>query len=104
MTAPTNYEIRAGYSSACNTANHEHCIGCRCGCHETGLGGGGLLVQDEFTNLPCDCGRGPILEGNGTPDVCAACYEEAPVDECDGHPAGPNDPMGVTVYCDGSCR
>lgn len=34
------------------------------------------LVQDEYTNLPCDCGRGPILEGNGTPDVCAACYDE----------------------------
>lgn len=24
--------------------------------------------------------------------------------ECRGHPAGPYDPMGVTVYCDGSCR
>ncbi len=23
---------------------------------------------------------------------------------CEGHPAGPNDPMGQTVYCDGSCR
>lgn len=25
-------------------------------------------------------------------------------DECDGHPAGPHDPMGTTLYCDGSCR
>lgn len=24
--------------------------------------------------------------------------------ECEGHPPGPLDPMGVTVYCDGSCR
>jgi hypothetical protein len=24
--------------------------------------------------------------------------------ECEGHPAGPSDPMGVTVYCDGTCR
>lgn len=24
--------------------------------------------------------------------------------ECQGHPAGPFDPMGQTVYCDGSCR
>lgn len=24
--------------------------------------------------------------------------------ECEGHPAGPFDPMGETVYCDGSCR
>lgn len=23
---------------------------------------------------------------------------------CQGHPAGPGDPMGETVYCDGSCR
>lgn len=23
---------------------------------------------------------------------------------CLGHPAGPDDPMGQTVYCDGSCR
>lgn len=22
---------------------------------------------------------------------------------CAGHPAGPDDPMGVTVYCDGGC-
>jgi hypothetical protein len=25
------------------------------------------------------------------------------MNECEGHPAGPNDPMGETVYCDGSC-
>lgn len=25
-------------------------------------------------------------------------------DDCQGHPAGPFDPMGETVYCDGSCR
>jgi hypothetical protein len=31
---------------------------------------------------------------------------EAELDEleCEGHPAGEFDPMGVTVYCDGSCR
>jgi hypothetical protein len=22
---------------------------------------------------------------------------------CEGHPAGPYDPMGVTVFCDGTC-
>jgi hypothetical protein len=26
------------------------------------------------------------------------------VAECQGHPAGPYDPMGQTVYCDGACR
>jgi hypothetical protein len=25
-------------------------------------------------------------------------------DGCPGHPAGPSDPMGQTVYCDGSCQ
>jgi hypothetical protein len=30
--------------------------------------------------------------------------EESEDEECDGHPAGPFDAMGVTVYCDGSCR
>lgn len=25
-------------------------------------------------------------------------------DACKGHPAGPFDPMGEAVYCDGSCR
>lgn len=24
--------------------------------------------------------------------------------DCPGHPAGPHDPMGETVYCDGSCQ
>lgn len=24
--------------------------------------------------------------------------------ECEGHPAGPFDAMGETVYCDGTCR
>jgi hypothetical protein len=24
--------------------------------------------------------------------------------ECNGHPAGPSDQMGTTVFCDGSCR
>ena len=24
--------------------------------------------------------------------------------ECEGHPAGPYDPPGESVYCDGSCR
>lgn len=37
-------------------------------------------------------------------DDCPAIAIEAESDECEGHPAGPFDPMGVTVYCDGSCR
>ncbi len=30
----------------------------------------------------------------------AAAFDQ---DGCEGHPAGPFDPMGQTVYCDGSC-
>ena len=50
----------------------------------------------------------------GGPTACMACvryYEalarELEADdrwECLGHPAGPYDPMGQMVYCDGSCR
>ena len=36
-----------------------------------------------------------LLEAAGVP--------EFPL-ECDGHPAGPFDQMGETVYCDGSCK
>lgn len=39
-----------------------------------------------------------ICDGTITNDRCACD------DECEGHPAGPSDPMGETVYCDGSCR
>jgi hypothetical protein len=24
----------------------------------------------------CECGRGPILQGNSTPDCCLKCWEE----------------------------
>lgn len=30
--------------------------------------------------------------------------EGATMNACDGHPAGAFDPMGMTVYCDGSCK
>lgn len=33
--------------------------------------------------------------------ICRSALEET---ACFGHPAGPGDPMGETVYCDGSCR
>jgi hypothetical protein len=32
-----------------------------------------------------------------------APHESTEEPECQGHPAGPFDPMGETVYCDGSC-
>jgi hypothetical protein len=33
---------------------------------------------------------------------CDECNDE--LNGCEGHEAGPFDPMGETVYCDGSCR
>jgi hypothetical protein len=38
-----------------------------------------------------------------TPGACHVCTTALGPVECDGHEAGPFDPMGVTVYCDGSC-
>jgi hypothetical protein len=35
--------------------------------------------------------------------VCT-CTEIVAHGECEGHPAGPFDPMGETVFCDGSCN
>lgn len=26
------------------------------------------------------------------------------INNCDGHPAGPFDPMGLATFCDGSCQ
>jgi len=37
------------------------------------------------------------------PEAFEDVYETSDDDECAGHPAGPFDPMGATVYCDGSC-
>jgi hypothetical protein len=39
--------------------------------------------------------QGPDIEGE-SPGLYPAV--------CPGHPAGPDDPMGETVYCDGSCQ
>jgi hypothetical protein len=38
-------------------------------------------------------------------EECISCFDLAEEEaECEGHPSGPCDPMGVTVYCDGTCR
>jgi hypothetical protein len=46
--------------------------------------------------------RGNVIYDNEHGHVCT-CTEMVTRGECDGHPAGPFDPMGVTVYCDGTC-
>ncbi|HUR93067.1 MAG TPA: hypothetical protein VMY76_00695 [Gemmatimonadales bacterium] len=52
-----------------------------------------------------------LLPVYATPaDLCSACRKlgakaaTSREPECQGHPARSNDPMGQTVYCDGSCR
>jgi hypothetical protein len=53
--------------------------------------------------LYCNC-ETPVMDI----EVDAGCRRcGLPVNfapECEGHPSGPFDPMGETVYCDGSCR
>lgn len=44
------------------------------------------------------------LTTTDTPWVETVARTAAETNECNGHPAGPYDPMGQTVYCDGSCR
>lgn len=48
------------------------------------------------------------VDGAGREVECWGCNGEGVVEaeapECKGHPAGPHDAMGSTVYCDGSCR
>jgi hypothetical protein len=34
-------------------------------------------------------------------EIICSCNE---IPKCEGHPAGEFDPMGQTVYCDGSCK
>lgn len=51
----------------------------------------------------------PSYEGEPHTEDCPAVAEIRRQDaefraECEGHPSGPYDAMGVTVYCDGSCR
>jgi hypothetical protein len=64
-----------------------------------------VLALDEWIT------RGGFLPGRwhllDRVDAKAVEYAEAlglPERKCEGHPAGPDDPMGETVYCDGSCR
>lgn len=51
-----------------------------------------------------------VVERDGKSYVIAITsdgFEAFPVaepNECEGHPGGPFDPMGETVYCDGSCK
>ena len=65
---------------------------------------GGLHIQDAFPNLSAAT-RELLLTGFHSDcwsKMIAATEDDD--DGCEGHPAGPMDPMGETVYCDGRCR
>ena len=56
-----------------------------------------------------DCNDGEVAQRMLPPQYQSGvqvCNNMLPGDDdgCEGHPAGPFDPMGETVYCDGSCR
>ena len=55
-----------------------------------------LEIRDMFDRV--------IQEENDARRAEAARKLYGPDNECPGHPAGPSDPMGETVYCDGSCQ
>ena len=56
----------------------------------------------------CTCTYGAYAKYAGGTGYAIAKYDkdcpEHGDNECPGHPAGPFDPMGETVYCDGSCQ
>lgn len=47
--------------------------------------------------------RGSVTYDDQYGHVCS-CTRTTEYGECEGHPAGPNTPMGETFYCDGSCN
>lgn len=72
------------------------------------------VALDEFNRILAENGHEPTtveeLEGAGIFLLAVEETGKVPVEvevraiQCEGHPAGPYDPMGQTVYCDGRCR
>jgi hypothetical protein len=68
-----------------NAARHAHEIGVLLSTAQTAINQQGYNPPDDSEESDHDEGE----EGDAG---------------CQGHPAGPFDPMGVTVYCDGTCQ
>lgn len=62
------------------------------------------LIEEIVSRL--ETAKAAFLAGDTVAASAAfdAAYKVRDGDECDGHPAGPFDPMGETVYCDGTCK
>lgn len=61
---------------------------------------------DPATTKPADedrCGGRNTLTRFADADLCTPGNPYLG-ELCEGHPAGPFDPMGETVYCDGRCQ
>lgn len=65
-------------------------------------------VCDDEENTAVREPEEPMFEDCASVTSCSYLAAAQPDEDepigCPGHPAGPNDPMGQTVYCDGSCR
>jgi hypothetical protein len=77
----------------------------------TGVGAHRYLTTacgKRFLGLEVDAGDGAVLRDGSSP-TCEVCQQAIGKGrrvrgECRGHQPGPNNTMGETVYCDGSCR
>jgi hypothetical protein len=65
-------------------------------------------VFDALNTAASYCGSAAadaaIKRGWAERDAANAAASDEAASECEGHPAGPSDPMGETVYCDGTCQ
>jgi hypothetical protein len=60
-----------------------------------------VAIVDYYGSITVAAGHGLVLpEYSANTDIPGVMFKY----ECEGHSPGPCDPMGETVYCDGSCR
>ena len=59
--------------------------------------------KEEDRVMECPVCKGFEKFSDGSPCYCVQEDGYDAPDACSGHPAGPYDPIGETVYCDGSC-
>lgn len=56
-----------------------------------------LMIESVYPSFDTD------TDNYGQVIVYTGHYVDQSQNKCEGHPAGPHDPMGETVFCDGSC-
>lgn len=84
--------MREGYGARDTHAEPRECI-VPAWNPDCGLCGANIAADPFHHCAPtCECGRGPILEGNGTPDCCAECYAQVTIQSRDTHESPTSDP------------